>query len=100
MTAKKPSHAKELLDQYRWQIELGCRLRDSRAAIWNANFGMLHMGYLCENHVSLESQKGADEIESKLDEIDSDFKKLEEQVAAAQKDTRKQILDLIGEGKQ
>ncbi len=100
MTDKKPSHAKELLDQYCWQIELGCRLRDSRTSIWNANFGMLHMGYLCENHVSLESRKRVDEIESKLDEIDSDFKKLEELVAAAQKDTRKQILDLIDGGVQ
>lgn len=100
MAAKKPSYAQELLDQYGRQIELGLLLRDSRRDIWNANFGMLHLDYLCTNHVSDESGERAKEIESKLDGIDTDFKKLEELVAAAQKDTRKQILELFEEGRQ
>ena len=100
MTAKEPSHAQELLDQYHRQIELGCRLRDNRTGIWKAGFGMMHLSYMCENYVSHESGERADGIESKLEEINSDFEKLEKLVAAAQENTRKQILNLIGEGRQ
>ncbi len=61
---------------------------------------MTNLGYMCGNYVSDESSERAKEIESKLDEINSDFEKLEELVASAQEDTRKQILELFKEGRQ
>ena len=101
MTAKEPfNYEQELLTQLRMQALLLTRIQRFTAELGSIAFSLSMSHFLADKYVNMRTGERVKELDDKLNEAIKEFKAIEALVEVALDNTEKDILGLIGEGKQ
>ena len=101
MVAKKSfNYEKELLAQLRKQALLLARIQRFTVQLQSIESGLSMSDFLADKYVNMRTAGRMKELDDKLNEAIEEFKAIEARVEVALDNTEKDILGLIGEGKQ